>query len=226
MSFVFNKRLSDSPLVETIWYTQSERAGSFTSLAVYNLEMVITKQNGRVSFTVRGPETLATTAPTPEDAEFLGIKFKLGTFVPILPTIQLVDSPADLPEANSRSFWLNGSAWEFPDFENVDTFVARLVREGLLGREPLVDAAMRGQIKVNEISLRTLQRRFLQATGLSQGTVVQIERAHQAVALLEQGMSILDTVDLAGYADQPHLTRALKRFIGRTPAQITDIRNP
>ncbi len=33
-------------------------------------------------------------------------------------------------------------------------------------------------------------------------------------------MSILDTVERAGYFDQPHLTRSLKRFIGQTPAQI------
>jgi hypothetical protein len=32
--------------------------------------------------------------------------------------------------------------------------------------------------------------------------------------------SILDTVDLAGYADQPHLTGSLKRYMGQTPAQI------
>jgi AraC-like DNA-binding protein len=27
-------------------------------------------------------------------------------------------------------------------------------------------------------------------------------------------------VEQAGYADQPHLTRSLRRFIGETPAQI------
>jgi AraC-like DNA-binding protein len=37
---------------------------------------------------------------------------------------------------------------------------------------------------------------------------------------LRQGVSILDTVEQAGYADQPHLTRSLKRLIGQTPAQL------
>jgi methylphosphotriester-DNA--protein-cysteine methyltransferase len=40
------------------------------------------------------------------------------------------------------------------------------------------------------------------------------------MTLLRQGASILDTVYQAGYFDQPHLTRALKRFTGQTPAQI------
>ena len=31
--FDFDQRLSDSPFVEKVWRTQSERAGTFTSLA-------------------------------------------------------------------------------------------------------------------------------------------------------------------------------------------------
>jgi methylphosphotriester-DNA--protein-cysteine methyltransferase len=60
----------------------------------------------------------------------------------------------------------------------------------------------------------------LQATGLTLATIRQIKRARLAVTLLEQGVSILDAVNHAGYADQPHLTRSLKRYIGQTPAQI------
>jgi AraC-like DNA-binding protein len=37
---------------------------------------------------------------------------------------------------------------------------------------------------------------------------------------LKQGISILSAVYEAGYYDQAHLTRSLKRFIGQTPAQI------
>jgi len=74
-----------------------------------------------------------------------------------------------------------------------------------------------------DLSLRSVQRRFLRATGLTHGLVVQIERAQRAMKLLQQGVSILDTVDQAGYADQPHLTRALKRLVGQTPAQILKV---
>jgi len=40
------------------------------------------------------------------------------------------------------------------------------------------------------------------------------------MTLLQQGASIPDTVYQAGYFDQPHLTRALKRFVGQTLTQI------
>ncbi len=57
-------------------------------------------------------------------------------------------------------------------------------------------------------------------TGLTYNHVFQIQRARYATSLLKQGMSILDTVEQAGYADQSHLTRALRHFMGQTPGQI------
>jgi len=224
MIFIFDERPSDSPFVETIWHTQSERAGSFISQAVSHWEMVVTRQNGKTTLTVRGPETKATPSPIPADAEFFGITFTLGAFMPHLPTNNLVNVATNLPEATSQSFWLYGSAWQFPDYENADTFVDRLVRDGLLVREPVVEAALQGQLK--DLSLRSVQRRFLRATGLTQGAILQIERARQALTLLQQGVSLLDTVEQAGYADQPHLTRSLKRFTGQRPAQIVRLSQP
>ncbi len=228
MIFIFEERPSDSSFVETIWRTQSENAGSFISRAVNYWEIVVTKQDGKTALTLRGPETQATLAPCPANAEFFGIQFKLGTFMPHLPVSSLVDNATTLPAATSQSFWLNHSAWQFPNFDDADTFVNKLVREGLLVREPIVDAVLRGQRQgrlaqraTPKASLRSIQRHFIQATGLTHRTIQQIERAQQAADLLEQGVSILDTVDQTGYADQSHLTRSLKRFIGQTPAQIS-----
>jgi methylphosphotriester-DNA--protein-cysteine methyltransferase len=92
------------------------------------------------------------------------------------------------------------------------------VRDGLLVREPVVQAALQGQLK--DQSLRTAQRHFLRTTGLTHSAVRQIERARYATTPLQQGLSIPDVVYEAGYFDQPHLTRSLKYFIGQTPAQL------
>lgn len=224
MGFIFETRPSDSPLVERIWSTHSEDGGSFTSLAASQWEMVVTRQSGRTTLTVRGPETKARPAPIPEYAEFLGITFKLGTFMPHLPVRNLVDRELNLPEAMAKSFWLNGCMWQFPDFENADTFVDRLVRRELLVHEPVVEATIQGQLK--EASLRSVQRRFLKATGLTHVAVRQIERARLAMELLQQGVSILDTVDRAGYYDQAHMTNSLKYLVGQTPAQIVRLNQP
>ncbi len=48
----------------------------------------------------------------------------------------------------------------------------------------------------------------------------QIERARHATRLLREGHSIADVVAAAGYFDQAHLTHALRRLVGLTPAVV------
>jgi hypothetical protein len=214
------ERLSDSPFVERVWYSRSAEGGAFISVAESHWEMVITRCRDQTTLTVRGPETHATPAFSPPDAEFCGIVFKPGAFMPSFPVSKVMDRhDINLPRASSRSFWLHGAAWRFPTFENADTFVNRLVREDLLVYDSLIDVVLREQ--PHSLSRRTMQRRFLQATGLTYSQLYQIQRARHATSLLEQGIAILDVVDAAGYSDQPHMTRALKHLMGQTPAQIS-----
>jgi AraC-like DNA-binding protein len=216
--FTFDQRASDSPFVEKLWRTRGEPAESFISVAVTHWELVVTRQRGRTSLTVRGPETRATTAPIPADAEFFGIQFRLGSFMPALPARSLVDGEITLPSATGRSFWLNGSVWQLPDYDDAEVFVNRLVRRGVLVRDPSVEEALGG--RTGDLSPRSVQRRVLRATGLTPSAIRQIERARRTVDLLDGGMPIVDAVRRAGYADQAHMTRALKRFVGQTPGQI------
>ena len=212
-------RPSDSRFVERVWRCHSERAGTFHSIAAFNWEMVVTRHEGRTSLTVRGPETRASMADCPADGEWLAVRFKAGTFMPLLPPGELRDrNDVMLPDASSRSFWLNGSAWEYPTFDNAETFVNRLVHDGLIVMDPAVTAALTGQPQ--ERTIRTAQRHFLKTTGVTRSTIRQIDRARQATNLLKQGVSILDAVYEAGYYDQAHLTRSLVHFIGQTPRQI------
>jgi hypothetical protein len=225
MIFTFDERPSDSPWVERIWRAQSERTGNFLSVAASHWEIVVSKYHDKTIVTVRGPETKVTSLNvTLVGAEFFGIIFKHGTVLPYLPARDLVDEDVDLPEVSNKSFWLNGSIWQLPTYENADIFVDQLVREDLLIRDPIVESVLRGQ--PHELSPRSVQRHFLQATGLTQGSIRQIERARHATILLQEGLSIQDTVNQAGYADQPHLTRALRYFIGKTPSQIINKSEP
>ena len=216
--FTFELQSSRSPMIEQTWQTCSEPAESFISVAVSHWEMVVTRQRGTARLTVRGPETKATTAPVPEDAEFFGIQFSLGTFMPGLPPGQLVDGSLTLPQAAKTSFWLDGDGWELPGPDNADVFVDRLVRAGLLVHDPVVPAALQGD--VDGWSRRSVERRVSRATGLTQGAIGQIRRAERAVELLRRGLSPIDAAGQAGSADQPHLTRSLRRFAGRTPSQV------
>jgi AraC-like DNA-binding protein len=159
-----------------------------------------------------------------EGIEWLVIKFKLGTFLRDVSPRSLLDRETHLSLETGNSFWLGGSAWQLPDYENADTFVDWLVREEVLLSDPVVLAVLADQ--PNQMSSRTVRHRFLHATGLPHTGIRQIERARSAAALLQQGVSILDVVAQAGYADQPHLTRFLKRFMGQTPAHFAGMHMP
>lgn len=219
MLITFADRPSDSPFIERVWRSCSDRAGVFHSMAACHWVMVVTRLRGRTYLTVRGPETKATMADCPAEGEWFGVLFKLGTFMPLMRSGDLRDrNDVTLPNATKRSFWLNGSAWEFPNFENMETFVNQLVRRGLVLSDRTVERAIRGELQ--DVTTRTEQRRVLQITGLTRGAIYQIERARRATLLLQQGAPILDVVHKAGYYDQAHLTRSLQRFIGQSPARI------
>jgi AraC-like DNA-binding protein len=221
MDLICEERLSDSPFVERVWYSQGERAGPFIAMADTESALVVTKYRDQTIIILRGPSSKATPAFCPADAEFFGIQFKPGAFLHNLPARMVANrQDLDLPEATRTSFWLNGSAWQYPNYENADTFVNRLVHEGVLVYDRIVGAILKKQAV--DLSLRTVQRRFSQATGLTQNSFYQINRARYATGLVKQGLSIVDTVYEAGYFDQPHLTRSLKHFIGLTPAQLFD----
>jgi AraC-like DNA-binding protein len=218
MSLVYETRSSNSPLVETIIQGHTVRDGSSIRPAESHWHLVLVNYQGQTKSIVVGPWTTAGIASWQEGADILWIKFGLGTFMPHLPARKFLDVETTLPGASSRSFWLKGSAWQVPDFDHADVFVERLVREELLVRDPVVNAVLRDEAR--DLSPRTVRHRFLQATGLSKNHIQQIQRAQRAATLLEQGLSIADVVYRAGYADQPHLTRSLKQFVGHTPAQL------
>jgi hypothetical protein len=218
------ERPSDSPLVDVVMAGRTEQHGVTIRPAENQWHMCLVKHNGAIQQLITGPLTTTGIVHFIPGVELLWIRFKVGAFLPHMPFKGLLDTEAGLPAGGGQNFWLKGSTWQFPTYENADTFVDRLVRAEVIATDPVVTAALRDDTPA--LPDRTLRHRFLRATGLSQSVVRQIERAKHAAALLRRGVSILDTVHEAGYFDQPHLTRALKQWIGHTPAQIIQMTQP
>jgi hypothetical protein len=223
MSVIYEDRLPDTPFVETIWRTQVVNDGCDVVSADMCWDMLIVTQERKTRVSIWGPMTQSARIPHTEGQEWLGIRFKPGTFIPHLPADKIVNQGILLPEATGNAFWLDGSTWECPNYGNVDTFVNRLVRSGFLVRDTVVESVLQGYPQ--DSSSRAIQRRFLRVTGLTQRTVRTIERAQLAASFLRNGKTILDTVYEAGYADQQTMTKALKRLMGLTPSQISSIRD-
>lgn len=222
MSLGFDVRPAGIPLVDCVWRTRSSDIGELVSVASSHWHLVVGEVGGVTEVTVHGPETRARKTSVPADATWVGIRFRLGTVLHDLPVAGLVDRSLPLPEACHRSFWWKGTAWRLPTYDNAEGLVERLVREDLIGREPVVDDALSGTGE--ELSLRTVQRRFHAATGLPRRAVRQIERARRAAVRLREGATPAEVTHELGYYDQPHLTRSLRRFLGQRPAELADPR--
>jgi AraC-like DNA-binding protein len=88
----------------------------------------------------------------------------------------------------------------------------------VLVRDELVQSALEGQPRA--ATIRSMQRHFLSALGMTPKQFAQVKRAMHAVDLLRRGETPAAVAMEVGYADQPHLTRSLKAIMGRTPGQI------
>ncbi|MEV0717799.1 helix-turn-helix domain-containing protein [Asanoa sp. NPDC050611] len=220
MALLFDTRASDSPWVESVWTCTSDGVFEMTSVAEVSWGLVFFVQEGRAYASITGPETRTGTAPVPEGARFVGIQFAVGTSLRAVPTPDLVDGGAELPDATHRAFWLDGARWETPGPDDAEALVERLVRAGAVVRDPLVADVRRGYRP--DVSARTLERRFRSATGLTQGAVRQIERAREAATLLAAGTPVADVVSKLDYFDEPHLIRGLRRYVGRSVRQLRE----
>lgn len=219
MLLTFEDRPSDSPYIERVWRGLSSGGGRFLSVAAGHLELVVTRLPDITMVTLRGPETRATTIDCPPNGAWEAIRFRPGVHLPWLPTHLLLDHrDVHLPVADDGSFVLAGYRWQLPDLENAERYVAHLANGGVIARDDVVEAALRGGGR--PLTLRSVQRHFRRTTGMTHGLFRQIERARLATNLLRAGAPILDAVHEAGYFDQAHLTRSLKVLIGQTPAAV------
>ncbi|WP_030452055.1 helix-turn-helix domain-containing protein [Herbidospora cretacea] len=220
MALRFETRPSDSPWVDSVWTCTSEHVTEMTSVATPCWGLVFWQREGSAYVSVTGPETKTGTAPVPEGATFVGIQFAVGTSLRAVPTPELLDRGLELPDVTHRSFQLDGLRWETPGPDDAEALVERLVRAGAVVRDPLVAEVLRGGRP--DVSGRTVERRFRAATGFTQGAVRQIERVRTAAGLLAADASAAEVVAKLDYFDEPHLARALRRYVGRTARQLRE----
>ena len=219
MLILFGERRSSSHYLSCIWRSTSGEAGEFVSVAYPQWELVFSRIAGKFEATLRGPETAPSRALVAANGSWLGLRFKCGVMMPSIHIKRYIDSAVTLPTVGDDSFWLARQKWEAPTFDNADDFISRLVRAGLLIRDPVVCDSLKGEY-TGRHTMRTRQRRFIKATGLTRQAILANERAHAALTMLKSGLSVTDTIAELGFSDQPHLTRSLKRFVGLTPGQL------
>jgi hypothetical protein len=205
------------PLVR-VWVAECDSPTDFSSIASVSPGIGFARVGGATTVHLRGPAMQASTLSCPRDSAYFGADFRLGAYMPMFPPARLANlQDAVLPTLPDGRILLDGRAWEMP--QNVDVFIDRLERAGLLVVDPLIEE-LRHAGAVRSMPKRTAQSRFVRAVGLSRRKLQLIERARHAARLLRAGSAIVDVVSDAGYHDQPHLTRAIRQLIGYTPAEL------
>jgi AraC-like DNA-binding protein len=217
----FEHRDADIEVVDRVWRSWSDAEQTMTSAARTCWHLIVWRERGILFAGLRGPETQATTAQVPSEAEFLGVRFVFGAVLRPIPVRTIIDGFASLPVTEAGRIIIGGDDWEAPTYDNVEVFVRRLRRAGLLARARFGDEDDEVRERADDSpSVRTLQRRYRAITGLSRTAVRQIDRANAAATLLRDGCDWRVVIDRLDYFDQAHLGHALRRYIGRTAREL------
>ncbi|UJB69950.1 AraC family transcriptional regulator [Acaryochloris sp. 'Moss Beach'] len=70
------------------------------------------------------------------------------------------------------------------------------------------------------ITPRTLQRLMVSQTGQPPSFWLQLARVRQTALALKTSMSLVDIAHAHGYADQAHMSRAIKHWLGVSPTNL------
>lgn len=220
MGLVFSDVPGEVPLVRRVWSAGCDATTGFASAVKTSSMIAFSRGGDAIMVNLRGPETASTALTCHAGWEFFGVDLRLGAYLPMFPPAGLSNlNDARLPVLPSGRILLDNREWELPTEQNVDVFVERLARAGLLVFDPLVEAIRHGE-RPRGMSERAAQLRFHRAVGISHRKLVSIERARRAARLLAAGRSIGDVVTASGYYDQPQLTRAMRWATGHTPGEL------
>src|SRR5260221_11103036 len=128
MNSLFEGRETDSPYIEAVWRGRAGSDYAPVCPASNRWHLLFLRQKGRVTVSVEGPLTKATPVTQAEGTEWFGVTFQPGTFLPSGSIRNLLVDRAILPLAVKTALELAGSSFQFPDYENFETFVCRMVR--------------------------------------------------------------------------------------------------
>lgn len=172
---------------------------------------------------------------------FIGVKFKaqgFQNFVPD-PIHQFTEKITDI-----KDVWGNAARLLEENIANLTDNAARVacietfLLKQLIGRaDPMINYWTRlilesnGNIRIGElasqtkISARQLERRFLDAVGISPGSFARISRMQHSLVNIElDDHSNLTALGLtSGYYDQSHFIKEVDKFTGMTPKNVRAI---
>jgi hypothetical protein len=221
---IFNSRSSPLEAIDTVWTAHATDDGIYNATPDGSWDLIhIEKPGGEHLVFLTGQQSQPASVPYQAGEVAVVISFAAQFFLqsgPLPPdgaVIEFLHLEAD-------RFRLAGLDLPLPTFENAEGIAAELLSAGVLRMDPVVTGGL--GIMDYAASERSLQRHFRNVTGLSQKDFEQIRRAQEAVRLLQTGGRPADVAIAVGYTDQAHMTKSIKRIMGRLPTKVDDINKP
>lgn len=171
-----------------------------------------------------GPTVSVLVRFTPQGASCLGV-----------PASELADRSVALADLLSpgRACELSERLGEADDARERVSTVEALLLELAWQPDPLIDRALTllgagpderslvaSVARSLAISERQLERRFLARVGVTPKRFASLRRFEQAIAIARTSASLTDAALAAGYYDQSHFIRDVRRFAGATPSEL------
>lgn len=222
MTQVHASRKPDNPYIETIWQTKNLTDGVYMATPDGSWDLIVMlAPDGSKAMMLAGQATKTQPVPYTAGSGGIVISFAPGAYLHGYDLSKIVDSGEILPNADDDHFVFLGHIFRFPTFDDAEDLINELVRLDILKNDRVVGGVLQGAPPA--MSDRAKQRHFAKTTGLTQKSFEQIERAKQAVALLQQGKKPADVAAELGYTDQAHMAKSIKKLMDTTPKDVKHI---
>ena len=215
---MWEQRGSASPEIRTVWRAFADEAADYTDEASEHWGLSFIRRADRsCAAELAGPRIESLPIRSRVAESYWGVELAAHVVIPGVDKALLRGTIAELPIADGQ-VTIGGRTYPIPRWEDVETFVARLLADGVLVADADILRALGGDDR--RLSRRSWQRRFSSVTGLRRKEIERLGRSRRAYRLLSEGVPPAEIAAAVGYSDQPHLTRDLRRIRGETPARI------
>ncbi|HEX6461918.1 MAG TPA: helix-turn-helix domain-containing protein [Candidatus Saccharimonadales bacterium] len=213
---LWQERRSPSSFIESVWLSSALKSTARAVIADPCTSIALVKSGDYgETVMVMGPKTKPRQQLLSAGHTCMTIRLTPGVFLNNFQTYKFTDTSVALPTDDKARFRLGKDRFEFPGFDHAERLIEDLFTRGHLGFE--------SPQNVYKQSHRTYARQIKRITGLSPYKLYQLQRMHQALRLLQQGVTAADVAIELAFTDQAHFIHASKRFFGYTPGRLNQL---
>lgn len=216
MELIWRERTSKLKTIASVWTCNASDITSRTVLADPCISIILIQGNDSSEVILRGPETKPRGEILIPGYTWTAIRLQPGVQIKGFPAQQFLDRFLTLATDKNARFRLEENKFQFPSFHNAELLIEQMQNTGIISGEALGSKESPEQ----GLSSKSYSRLIKRNTGLSPYKLRQLQRIHEALHLLKQGIPATTVAADLGFVDQAHLTRAAKQFLGHTPKEL------